>query len=145
MTAAAVDDAGTAFVDGVAATRGGGGGGGPGVAAAVRAAAAARAGDPNAPGPGGRRPLRFWHAADAYAFGVVLWGCLTLRRPWAGLAAKPMWRRVARGERPAVGAAEAAAAREGYVALLRELWAQDPAERPAFAETLARLRGMTVR
>ena len=47
-----------------------------------------------------------------------------------------------RGQRPPVAAEDEAAAPEGYVALMRELWAQDPVARPAFAEALARLRRM---
>ena len=51
------------------------------------------------------------------------------------------WAAVQRGERQhALPTEAAAAAPEGFVALLRELWAHDPARRPTFAETLRRLR-----
>ena len=44
-----------------------------------------------------------------------------------------------------VAAVDEAGAPEGYVALMRELWHQDPVERPTFAEALRRLRAMGAR
>ena len=61
------------------------------------------------------------------------------------LLAHQIWLRVEKGERPPVTAADADGAPEGYVALMRELWHQDPVERPTFAEALRRLRAMTPR
>lgn len=91
----------------------------------------------------GKRSLATWHAPDSYAFGVVLWQVLTLRQPWAGVAVMhEIWIRVQRGERPPVTAADEAGAPAGFVALMRELWAQDPVARPTFAEALRRLRAM---
>ena len=46
------------------------------------------------------------------------------------------------GERPAVPDADAEAAPEGFMALMHELWAQDPVARPTFTEALERLRAM---
>ena len=96
----------------------------------------------------GRRPLGIWHAPDAYAFGIVLWEVLTLSDPWFHTvnttreAVRDMWAGVQRGWRPVVPEAAVAAAPDGFVPLMRELWAQDPVARPTFAEALTRLRGM---
>ena len=68
-----------------------------------------------------------------------MWEVLTLQKPWRGIGRQAMWSRVCRGDRPAVTAAAEAAAPAGYVALMRELWAHDPVERPPFVETLQRL------
>ena len=84
-----------------------------------------------------------WHAPDAYAFGVILWEVLTLRVPWAPETfPHRIWRRVQAGERPELAAADLEGAPEGYAALMRELWAQDPVVRPTFAEALRRLEAM---
>ena len=56
--------------------------------------------------------------------------------------AHQIWLRVEKGERPPVTAADEAAAPEGYVALMREMWHQDPVARPTFAEALRRLEAM---
>ena len=114
----------------------------------------------NRPGAdgGATRPLGIFAAADSYAFGVLMWQVLTLRSAWsfvtdAGggddgddpLVSKvvALWRRVQAGHRPPVTAADLGGAPEGYAALMRELWAQDPVVRPTFAEALRRLRGMS--
>ena len=101
---------------------------------------------PDDGGPGGgnkkRRALNTWHAPDAYAFGVIMWEILSLRKPWAGLKMAKMWRRVQAGKRPEVQAHERAAAPAAYVALLERNWAQDGASRPMFEESVAALRGM---
>ena len=91
----------------------------------------------------GKRSLATWHAPDSYAFGVVLWEVCTLRRPWAGVvAAHQIWLRVEKGERPPVTDADVDGAPEGYLALMRELWHQDPVARPTFAEARRRLEAM---
>ena len=119
----------------------GGGGSGPG-----GSGGGSEEGGLNWPRVKGRRPLRIWHAPDAFAFGVVLWECLTLRSPWKSVRSiRDMWTRVQRGERPAVTADEEASAPEGYVALMRELWAQDPVARPTFAEAWRRLKAIRAR
>ena len=72
----------------------------------------------------------------------MLWEVLTLKTPWSGMGANEIWLRVQSGERPTVTAADDAAAPNGYIALMRELWEQDPVARPTFAEALRRLRAM---
>ena len=68
---------------------------------------------------------------------------LALRPPWAEITSiHQLWAAVRRGERPGVTAAHEANAPEGYIALMRELWAQDPVARPTFAEALQRLRAI---
>ena len=58
------------------------------------------------------------------------------------MVAHQIWLRVQQGERPPVTAADEAGAPEGYVTLMREMWAQDPVTRPTFAEALRRLKSM---
>ena len=91
---------------------------------------------------GGSRRASAWHGPDAYAFGVILWEMLTLKRPFEGRSQHEIWLLVRQGSRPHVTPAEASAAPAGYLALMRELWAQDPVERPTFAEALRRLSVM---
>ena len=57
----------------------------------------------------------------------------------AGLLWGHIWPRVQRGERPAFSKAEAAKAPAGYVALMQELWDQDPVTRPTFEVSFKRL------
>ena len=74
---------------------------------------------------------------------MILYEVLTLRAPWAGESfATALWAKVRAGERPAMTADEEAIAPEGYVALMRELWAQDPVARPMFVDTLQRLTAL---
>ena len=74
---------------------------------------------------------------------MILWEILTFETPWGSCASiSEMWTCVQRGERLPVTETEAASAPNGYIALMHELWAQDPVARPTFAETLQRLRGM---
>merc|ERR1711969_245493 len=67
---------------------------------------------------------------------------LTLRYPWPDMGRNEIWLRVQRGERPAITAVDVNSAPKGYVALMRELWHQDPVARPSFAEALRRLEAM---
>ena len=89
---------------------------------------------------GKRKSLAQWHAVDSYAFALILWEALTLKRVWSGLAVDDVWDRVRAGHRPPVLDEEASAAPRGYVALIRRLWHQDPVERPTFAEALGALQ-----
>ena len=111
------------FTDSISSKRGGKNGNGAG----------------NGPSKQKRAALSSWHAPDAYAFGVILCECLTLRRPYAGQRIKEIWTRVLAGGRPRATAAERAAAPAGYAALMDELWAGDPVARPAFAAVRTRL------
>ena len=88
------------------------------------------------------RKISTWHAPDAYAMGIMCWEMMTLRRPYPGMNRHELFCAVQAGTRPYIAPAEAEAAPTGYVALMRELWAQDPVERPTFAETLRRLSVM---
>ena len=93
---------------------------------------------------GGSRRASAWHGPDAYAFGIICWQMLTLQRPWRKMSREAMWSSVRKGQRPPVTAEDEAAAPPGYTALMRELWAHDPVERPTFAEALRRLRALDV-
>ena len=69
-----------------------------------------------------------------------------LKQPWAEETfATKLWAKVRAGERPPLTADDESRAPNGYVALMRELWHQDPVERPTFAEALRRLRAMVGR
>ena len=109
-------------------------------AEAAAAAAAAQEQALNRPTSGGSRPLCIFHAADAFAFGVIMYECLALRLPWEGRLVRDVWARVQNRERPRVTADDERAAPAGYVQLMREMWAHDPRVRPTFKETLARLK-----
>ena len=91
---------------------------------------------------GGSRRASSWHGPDAYAFGIICWQMLSLQRPWRKMSREAMWTSVRKGQRPPVTAEDEAAAPPGYIALMRELWHQDPVERPTFAEALRRLEAM---
>ena len=82
------------------------------------------------------------HSPDVYSFSILMWEVLHLESPWAGTRMITIFARVRAGERPAIAQAAAASAPAHYVALMRQLWAQDPCKRPAFDVILARLRGM---
>ena len=90
------------------------------------------------------RKVSTWHAPDAYSFGVIMWEILTLKVPWEGFAMRDIWTRVKKGERPPLTAEDEASAPEGYVALLKQLWAQDPVERPTFEAAFGQLRRMAL-
>lgn len=78
-------------------------------------------------------------AADAYAFGILLWECYTQRRAFAGMSPSAVRDAVLlKGARPAFppGAPPALAALAAACA------ARDPAARPAFNEVVAALEGL---
>ena len=96
-------------------------------------------------------------ASDVYSFGVFLWELACWEMPWA--RAPVPWAVaigvVERGERPPLptaGGAGAGAAtlsatpggapvdEPGYLSLMASCWAQEPGDRPGFAEVIARLR-----
>ena len=91
--------------------------------------------------PNPTRPAH--HAADAYAFAIIMWRVMTLRPPWlAAPTPSEIYRLVLRGVRPETSSDEEAAAPQGFVALMRQLWAPEPAQRPPFAHALKKLKAM---
>ena len=91
----------------------------------------------------GKRSLLTWYAPDAYAFAVICWEVLTLRSPWAGVGfAHVIFKKVQQGERPEITLEDEEGAPPGFVTFIRELWAQDPLERPTFDASVRRLTAM---
>lgn len=66
---------------------------------------------------------------DSYAFGMVLYELLTREAPWRELSLTQLLRALDRGRRPELPL-PAPAALQPVDALMRELWAQEPTERP---------------
>ena len=68
---------------------------------------------------------------------------LTLRSPWAGVGfAHVIFKKVQQGERPEITLEDEEGAPPGFVTFIRELWAQDPLERPTFDASVRRLTAM---
>ena len=91
---------------------------------------------------------RTWHGADCYAFACILWEVFALRPLWAesnGVAkgCLEIWRTIQCGGRPTLLASEIASAPreigEGYVRLMKALWAQLPEDRPTMDEVVQTL------
>jgi hypothetical protein len=86
--------------------------------------------------------------SDVFSFGTVLWELLTWRLPWEGANLYQLVFMVSRGERlpiPPPGELPGAEALgpadfEAYVSIIRRCWAQEPSERPSFADIIAELR-----
>ena len=77
----------------------------------------------------------FTEKTDVYAFALVIWEVLTGDVPWAGLNQIQIAMQIlAKAARPQVPAGPA-----DLVDLMTRCWAQDAAERPAFAEVKAAL------
>jgi serine/threonine protein kinase len=87
-------------------------------------------------------------AADVYSFGIIMWEFLTWQVPWHDMGP---WQVVAmvteKALRPDIPPPEAmpSAGFHGlpqYIALMQACWAQNPEERPKFAEVISRLRNL---
>lgn len=68
--------------------------------------------------------------ADVYAFGIIIWECLTYQRPWDGLTVPQIIKAIAKGQRPEVNNAMDKELR----ALMESCWAEDPKDRPHFTD-----------
>ena len=83
--------------------------------------------------------------ADVYAFGVLGCEVLTGRAPFAGKSPTQMITAVVvKAQRPDAGFPPQGTPEE-MAALLRRCWAQDPAERPTFADVVVELRALRER
>ncbi|KAI7842172.1 hypothetical protein COHA_004194 [Chlorella ohadii] len=86
-------------------------------------------------------------ASDAFSFGYVLWELLTWRLPWSGVQPFVVMKLVRNGSRPDIppldqlpGPSPAGCpGMDDYMQLIRDCWAQDPAQRPSFASIAPRL------
>ncbi|GAB4823442.1 hypothetical protein N2152v2_010488 [Parachlorella kessleri] len=88
-------------------------------------------------------------ASDVYSFGVVLWEMLTLELPWGRLHQLQIMKLVSEGQRLQVPARSAlppsSQGFEGldlYEELVAKCWAEDPKERPTFADVIGYLRDL---
>jgi hypothetical protein len=89
-------------------------------------------------------------ASDVFSFGLVLWELLTWKLPWARKPPYQVRREVLDGRRPELPALEelpgpdnaAFGQLDVYCQLVRDCWAQNPAERPTFADIVPRLGAM---
>jgi serine/threonine protein kinase len=73
------------------------------------------------------------HSIDVYAFGIVMWECMLLEKPWRALKAHggshAIFRAVRSGQRPKLPLLNEDISEE-YVSLMRQCWDQKPSLRP---------------
>jgi len=90
-------------------------------------------------------------SADVFAFGVVLWELLTMEVPWESTYPRVIVSTIQKGGRLPIPDLATLQSRWGpgsssfaklddYVALMQRCWAQDPGQRPAFAQVIHDLR-----
>lgn len=68
--------------------------------------------------------------ADVYAFGIIIWECLTYQRPWDGKTDAQIIRAMIKGQRPEISDAMD----KDLCALMESCWAEDPKDRPHFVD-----------
>eukprot|EP00940_MAST-03C_sp_MAST-3C-sp2_P002693 g2693.t1 len=80
---------------------------------------------------------------DTYAFGIIMWECLSLKAPWKGTGQYfKIWSKVKRGFRPPINAEDHRNAPVGYVRFMKRCWAHTPSDRPKFDEVVRVIDGM---
>ena len=81
----------------------------------------------------------FTGASDVYAYGVIIWECLTEKVPWLGSTASQIALKVAQGQRPFPVPKAADVEPPELVSLMTRCWAQAPEARPTFKEVVRTL------
>ena len=87
----------------------------------------------------------YTRASDVYSFAVVLWELRSLQVPWAQVGQwQVMHAVVEEGQRPDLDEVPTPtfSSLSQYDALIRDGWAQESSERPAFEEIITRLQGI---
>jgi len=84
--------------------------------------------------------MRCTPKVDVYAFGIVMWETLELKRAWLRCRPHDLAKKVLRGVRPPVSNAWTRAPPKRYIGLMRKCWHQESRRRPPFAKIEALLR-----
>lgn len=95
------------------------------------------------PGVQVQKTIRYGQPADIYAFGMVMYEVLELKRPWFHLHASfsaPVINAVLAGERPQMS--PCSRKRKEYVCLMERCWAPHPAMRPDVVDLARDLEGI---
>ncbi|GMI22217.1 hypothetical protein TrCOL_g2995 [Triparma columacea] len=77
--------------------------------------------------------------ADVYAFGIIIWECLTQKRPWDGKTDGQIIKAIVKEQRPDVSDDM----NKDLRALMESCWSEDPKDRPHFDEIVKRLEAVT--
>lgn len=77
-------------------------------------------------------------ATDVYSFGMILWGLVTGKVPFAGLKRAELVRHVVAGSRPTIPSGVP----EAYARLIAECWRPEPGRRPDFRTITDKLRSI---
>jgi len=95
------------------------------------------AGTPSYMAPELLQSKAFSKKVDVYAFSIILWELFKREVPWVGYAPMEVRNMVLDGERPDIPTMDCPFLARG---MMRRCWAQDPKDRPEFADALRELK-----